>query len=68
VIGDVALGDDCSVCSARPCAATTSASLWAPDQRQDGATLHTDSLSARHREDCTIAQRDLHGCTIGAVR
>jgi carbonic anhydrase/acetyltransferase-like protein (isoleucine patch superfamily) len=69
VIGDVALGDDCSV--------WFGATLRGDNERiavgarcniQDGATLHTDlGFPLDVGEDCTIGHNAiLHGCTIGA--
>ena len=69
VIGDVALGDDCSVWFGAVLRGDNERiALGARSNVQDGATLHTDlGFPLDIGEDCTIGHNAiLHGCTIGA--
>ena len=69
VIGDVALGDDCSVWFGATIRGDNERiSLGARSNIQDGATLHTDlGFPLDIGEDCTVGHHAiLHGCTIGA--
>ena len=69
VIGDVALGDDCSVWFGAVLRGDNERiTVGARSNVQDGATLHTDlGFPLDIGEDCTIGHRAiLHGCTIGA--
>jgi carbonic anhydrase/acetyltransferase-like protein (isoleucine patch superfamily) len=69
VIGDVALGDDCSVWFGATLRGDNERiTLGARSNIQDGATLHTDlGFPLDIGEDCTIGHHAiLHGCTIGA--
>ena len=68
VIGDVALGDDCSVWfGATMRGDNERISLGAGSNIQDGATLHTDpGFPLVIGENCTVGHNAiLHGCTIG---
>jgi len=69
VIGDVALGDDCSVWFGATLRGDNERiTLGARSNIQDGATLHTDlGFPLDLGEDCTVGHNAiLHGCTIGA--
>ena len=69
VIGDVALGDDCSVWFGAILRGDNERiTLGARSNIQDGATLHTDlGFPLDIGEDCTVGHNAiLHGCTIGA--
>ena len=69
VIGDVALGDDCSVWFGAVLRGDNERiTIGARSNVQDGATLHTDlGFPLDIGEDCTIGHNAiLHGCTIGA--
>jgi carbonic anhydrase/acetyltransferase-like protein (isoleucine patch superfamily) len=69
VIGDVALGDDCSVWFGATLRGDNERiAVGARSNIQDGATLHTDlGFPLDIGEDCTIGHNAiLHGCTIGA--
>ena len=69
VIGDAALGDDCSVWFGATLRGDNErVTLGARCNVQDGATLHTDlGFPLDVGEDCTIGHNAiLHGCTIGA--
>lgn len=69
VIGDVALGDDCSVWfGATVRGDNERITLGARCNIQDGAMLHTDlGFPLDVGDDCTIGHHAiLHGCTIGA--
>jgi carbonic anhydrase/acetyltransferase-like protein (isoleucine patch superfamily) len=69
VIGDVALGDDCSVWFGAVLRGDNERiTIGARSNVQDGATLHTDlGFPLDIGEDCTIGHRAiLHGCAIGA--
>ena len=69
VIGDVALGDDCSVWFGAVLRGDNERiALGARTNVQDGATLHTDlGFPLDIGEDCTVGHNAiLHGCTIGA--
>ena len=69
VIGDVALGDDCSVWFGATLRGDNERiTLGARSNIQDGATLHTDlGFPLDLGEDCTVGHNAiLHGCRIGA--
>jgi len=69
VIGDVALGDDCSVWFGAVLRGDNERIMvGARSNIQDGATLHTDlGFPLDIGEDCTVGHNAiLHGCTIGA--
>ena len=69
VIGDVALGDDCSVWFGATLRGDNErVTVGARSNIQDGATLHTDpGFPLVIGEDCTIGHNAiLHGCVIGA--
>jgi len=69
VIGDVAIGEDCSVWFGATLRGDNERiTLGARSNIQDGATLHTDlGFPLDIGEDCTIGHNAiLHGCTIGA--
>jgi len=69
VIGDVALGDDCSVWFGATLRGDNERiTVGARSNIQDGATLHTDlGFPLDLGEDCTVGHNAiLHGCTIGA--
>ena len=69
VIGDVALGEDCSVWFGATLRGDNERiSVGARANIQEGATLHTDpGFPLDVGEDCTIGHNAiLHGCTIGA--
>ena len=69
VIGDVALGDDCSVWFGATLRGDNERiTLGARANIQDGATLHTDlGFPLDIGADCTVGHNAiLHGCTIGA--
>ena len=69
VIGDVALGEDCSVWFGAILRGDNERiTIGARSNVQDGAVLHTDlGFPLEVGEDCTIGHKAiLHGCTIGA--
>ena len=69
VIGDVVLGEDCSVWFGATLRGDNERiSIGARANIQEGATLHTDpGFPLDVGEDCTIGHNAiLHGCTIGA--
>jgi carbonic anhydrase/acetyltransferase-like protein (isoleucine patch superfamily) len=69
VIGDIALGEDCSVWFGAVLRGDNERiAIGARSNIQDGATLHTDlGFPLVIGEDCTIGHNAiLHGCTIGA--
>jgi carbonic anhydrase/acetyltransferase-like protein (isoleucine patch superfamily) len=68
VIGDVALGEDCSVWFGAVLRGDTERiAIGARSNVQEGSTLHTDvGFPLAIGEDCTIGHNAiLHGCTIG---
>jgi len=69
VIGDVALGEDCSVWFGATLRGDNERiSIGARSNVQEGSTLHTDiGFPIEIGEDCTIGHNAiLHGCIIGA--
>jgi carbonic anhydrase/acetyltransferase-like protein (isoleucine patch superfamily) len=69
VIGDIALGEDCSVWFGAVLRGDNERiAIGARSNIQDGATLHTDiGFPLVIGEDCTIGHNAiLHGCVIGA--
>ncbi|THD46149.1 MAG: gamma carbonic anhydrase family protein [Bradyrhizobium sp.] len=69
VIGDVALGEDCSVWFGATLRGDNERmTVKARSNIQDGATLHSDmGFPLTIEEDCTIGHNAIvHGCTIGA--
>jgi carbonic anhydrase/acetyltransferase-like protein (isoleucine patch superfamily) len=69
VIGDVVLGEDCSIWFAATVRGDNETiTIGARTNIQDGSTLHADKgVPLDIGEDCTIGHAVmLHGCTIGA--
>jgi carbonic anhydrase/acetyltransferase-like protein (isoleucine patch superfamily) len=69
VIGDIAIGEDCSIWFGATLRGDNERiTLGARSNIQEGSTLHTDMGSPLViGEDCTIGHNAiLHGCTIGA--